>query len=94
MLITFTTTKNNLGRRVCLAYMSRSQSIMKEVRTGTQGRSLESRTEAEVMEQGSYWLAPRGLLGLLFYTTQVHLPRGGTAYSGPDPPSSIIYQEM
>lgn len=31
-----------------------------------------------------------GLLSMLFYRTQNHLPRGGTAYCGMGPPTSII----
>lgn len=36
------------------------------------------------------WLAPHGLLSLLSYTTQAHLPRGGTAYHELGLPTSHI----
>ena len=50
-------------------------------------------TEAETMEVAAYWLAPHGLLSLLSYITQDHLPRDGTAHSGLSPPTPIINQE-
>ena len=34
----------------------------------------------------AYWLASPALLSLLSYTTQYHLPRGGTTHSGLGPP--------
>lgn len=40
----------------------------------------------------TYWLVPRVLLSLLFYTTQDHLPRGGPIQQA-GYPISIIDQE-
>lgn len=39
------------------------------------------------------WLTPRGLLGLLSYSTQDHELRGSTAHSGRGPPTTIIHQD-
>ena len=38
--------------------------------------------------RAAYWLAPYGLLGLHFYRTQNHQPRGGTTHNGRTPPPS------
>jgi hypothetical protein len=40
------------------------------------------RQQAAAMKGAAYWLASPGLLSLLSYTTQNHLPRGGSPYSG------------
>ena len=45
------------------------------------------------MEDAAYKCALHGLLNLLSYTAQDHLPRGGTAYSGLRPQTTIINQE-
>ena len=37
----------------------------------------------------AYWLVPYGLLRLLSYRTQEHLPRGGPTSNGMDPPTTI-----
>lgn len=39
------------------------------------------------------WLALQGLLNLLFYSTQDHLPRGDTAELGWALPSQVISRE-
>lgn len=49
---------------------------LKEVMVGTQGM-----TEAEAMEEFCYWIAPRGLLSLLSYTNQNHLPQADATHS-------------
>lgn len=36
--------------------------------------------EAETTEEAAYWPAPHGLLSLLFYGTQGHLPRDGPSH--------------
>lgn len=59
----------------------------------SQDRNLESGTKAETIEKHCYWLEPRGLLSILSYKTQGHLPRDGTTHSGLDPPTSIINQK-
>ena len=41
------------------------------------------------MEGAAYWLAPHGLLSLLFYRTQDHQPRDGPTHNGLGPPPSI-----
>lgn len=40
------------------------------------------------------WTAPHGLLNLLSYSAQGHLPRTDTALSGPCLPTSTVNQEM
>lgn len=40
---------------------------MEEVEPGAQGRSLESGTEAETVEEGYHWLSTHSLLSLLSY---------------------------
>lgn len=39
--------------------------LIRDVRAQTQGRNLETGTEAEAMGSAVYWLAPHGLLSLL-----------------------------
>ena len=41
----------------------------------------------------AYWLVLHGLLSLLFYTVQDHLPRHRNSYSGLGPPIPIFRQE-
>jgi hypothetical protein len=57
-----------------------------------QGRKLEAGADSETVVESSL-LAPRGLLSLLSYRTQDHLPRGDTAHSELCPPISIVQQE-
>lgn len=47
-----------------------------------QGRNLEARTDAEAMKGSVYWIAPCGLLNLLYYKTQDQHPRDGTTHNG------------
>jgi hypothetical protein len=56
-------------------------------------RNLEAGTEAETWRSAAYWIIPSGLLNLLFYTLQEHLPRAVASYIGLDPQTSIINQE-
>lgn len=57
---------------------------------GSQGRhSRQELTQRNV----AYWLAPHAFLGLLSYTTQNYLPRGGTGHSAIGPSKSITNQE-
>jgi hypothetical protein len=51
-----------------------------------QGRNLETGGDTEAIEDAVYWIASHGLLRLLSYRTQDHLPRGGTTHSGLGPP--------
>lgn len=41
-----------------------------------------------------YWLASHGSLCLLFYTSQVHVPRGGTAHNGLGSPQYSLIKKM
>jgi hypothetical protein len=41
----------------------------------------------------AYWLDSHGLLSLLSYTTQAHLPTNGTTYSGLGSPTSMNNQQ-
>ena len=41
----------------------------------------------------SFWLAPRGLLSLLSYSTPAHQPTGGITHCGLDPLTPITNQE-
>lgn len=84
-------TKTTWGRKCLFLYAFQSQSHMKEVREGTQGRNLEAGIEAEAM---------RLLLGLLpmacstcFLYSQFQLPQGGAVHSVPAPPTSITNQK-
>lgn len=53
-------------------------------------RSLEARTEVEIMEDAVYWLAPCNLLILLSYTIQDHLPR----MASPTVSWALLYQSL
>jgi hypothetical protein len=58
-------------------------SPLKEVRAGTQGRSLDAGAVPEATKRAMYQIAPHGLLSLLsYYTPQDHLPREGSTHSG------------
>ena len=67
--------------------------------TGSQGKSLRQEaggrnSEAKTMEECCLLPCFPGLLSLLSYTTQDHLPRGGAAHNGLSPPISITNQEV
>lgn len=51
-----------------------------EIRAETQDRNLEVGIEADRGSTTS-WFCIHDLLSLLSYTTQIHLPRGGTTHS-------------
>lgn len=68
----------------------RLQSVMKEVRAGTQRQVLKQRPWRGAL----YWLAPHGLLSLLSNTTQDHRQGGGTAHSGLGPLTWIFNKYM
>lgn len=53
-------------------------------------RSLEARTEVEIVEDAVYWLAPCNLLILLSYTIQDHLPR----MASPTVSWALLYQSL
>jgi len=67
-----------------------TQANNKQDKTGRQGFILltyykpftegSQEPEAETTEEAAYWPAPHGLLGLLFYGTQGHLPRDGPSH--------------
>ena len=68
MALIKTMTKGNLGRKgLILLPCPRSQSIIRGVRAGTQGRNLEAGTESEAKEDAAYWLASHGLVSLILY---------------------------
>ena len=54
-----------------------------------QGRDLEARNDAEAMEGAAYWVDLCGLLSLLSYRTQDHLPTYGSKHNGLGPAPSI-----
>jgi hypothetical protein len=84
-------TKSKLGRKGFILLTVPHHSLSsKEVRAGTQaGEEPGGGADAEVMEGAAYWLAPPGLLSLLFYRTQDHQLRSGTIHNGLSPPTSI-----
>ena len=59
--------------RVYLLHTPTLQSS-EEVRAGTQGRNLETGTEAEARRGAAYWLTPHSLLSLLSYTPRTTCP--------------------
>lgn len=91
IVITRTTTKSNLKRDYLYVL---KQSIIEESQgrntrgTGTWKQELKQRSM-----ENTYRPASHGLLNLLSYTSQDHLPRGGTAPSGLCSPSSNINGE-
>jgi hypothetical protein len=66
---------------------------------GKSGQELRTRAQlnSELMQKpwrsDVYWLAPYGLLSLLSYSTQDHLPRGVTAHRELGPPTLIVFSE-
>ena len=70
-----TMTEPTLGAKglFSLAYCSPSKEVRTEL---TQGRNLEAGAGAEALEGAADWHALFGLLCLLSYRTQDHLPRG------------------
>jgi hypothetical protein len=74
-------TKNQFGeeRVYCLLFhMTVSLSRRNSSREGTWRQELKQKPWQNTV----YWLVPYGLLNLLSYIPQDHLPRGGTAHSG------------
>lgn len=65
-----------------------SSSIMK----GSKG--MEAETAAKAMEECHLLASPQGLLSLLFYITQDHLPRGSTVQSRLGSPYQSLINEM
>lgn len=49
--------------------------------------------EAKIWDNDVYWLASRGLFGLLSYTIEHRVPIGCTTHGELDPPISITNQE-
>lgn len=66
-----------MEERIYLAYSPSS----KEDGTGAQSRTLEAVTEAEIMENTTYWLIPHSFFTMAFETTQDH------HYAGKVPPT-------
>jgi len=62
----------------CLNYTSRSQSSLKEVRAGTQGRKHGGKQK--LWREAAYWLARPGLLSSRYFTTHDHLLRIGNTH--------------
>ena len=83
-----TITKINLGKRV-YTYSPQSQSIMEEVRARTQAGTWRQALKQRPWRSAVYWLALHGLLGLLSYRTQDHLPRAGLTHYVLSPPTLI-----
>ena len=61
---------------------------LREVRAGTQAGTW--RQEQRSWRNSVYWLTTHGLLSLLSFTTQDHLPRVGTTHSELCTPATII----
>ena len=83
--------KNNLGKGGGVYYVLQL-TVHHQRKPGQelkQGNNLEGGADAEAMEGAAYWLAPPGLLSLLFYRTQDHQLRSGTMHNGLGPPTSI-----
>lgn len=64
--------------------------LLMEVRAGTWRQELKQRPWKSV----TYWIAFYDLLIYLFYTSQAHMPKYGTASSGLRPPTSTISQKV
>jgi hypothetical protein len=81
--------KKQLGGEKVLFGLTVYSLVHYDRRTGTQGRNLEARTEAEAMKATHAYC----LLSLLSYTRQDHLLWGGTTHCPLNSPSSTISQE-
>lgn len=55
---------------------------------------MEAETGQRPWRNATYWLAPQGLLSLLFYITQDHLPRGRTVQSRLGSPYQSLINKM
>lgn len=62
-----TRTKSSLGRKGVISLSLPCPGPLKAVRAKAQGRILEVGTDTEAVEGAAYWLAPFGLLHLLFF---------------------------
>lgn len=80
-----TLTKSGLGRKGVI-WLPGYSSSSGEAEAGTWRREVEQ----DNMEEHCLLAYPHGLLTLLSYKTQDHLPRGGTAHHGLGHPSSLI----
>lgn len=60
---------------------------------GTQGRKPEAGTESETKEEHFLLACSPWLAHYVYYTVQTHLPRDGTAHSGPGSLTSINNQK-
>ena len=70
-----TMTKRNLGTEGFFSFILLVYSLsQKEVMARIQCSNLEAQVDAEIIEDTVHWLAPYGLLSLLCYRTQDHLP--------------------
>lgn len=61
-----------------------------KTQAGTQGRNLQSGTEAESTEKHYLLAWAQSRVHLPFLHRQARLPRNGTAYSRPDSPTSTV----
>lgn len=52
------------------------------------------RLQQRLWRNTTYWLVPQGLLSLLFYTAQDHLPRGGPVQSRLGSPYQSLIKKM
>lgn len=76
-------TKDDLGEKgFILLTLTHHSPLLTEVRVETQGRNLKSGTEAESMEKHFLLYVLCGLISLLSYCTQGHLPRDDTTMVG------------
>lgn len=79
--------QKQLGGGTSLFPLTPGSPSSREVRVRTQGRNLEAGADAEAMEE---WLALRGLLKLISYSTLDYQPRSGTATVTELSPLTII----
>jgi hypothetical protein len=71
-----------------LAYMSQS------ITEGSQGRNSRQETKGRNRSRGHGRILLTGLLSLLSYRTQVHLPRGDPTHSGWALPHQFLIKKM
>lgn len=61
--------------------------------TGVKEGAWKQELKLRPGRDAAYWLAPRGLLRLLSYSTRDHLPRSDSTHNGLDPPNIITNPE-
>jgi hypothetical protein len=88
--------QNNIGKeRIYLADTPMAQCIIYHDKPGQELKARICRQELKqrTWKRATYWLTFGGLLGLISYATQDHLPKGGPVPNELGPSMSIIIQE-